>query len=89
MALLGSLTLATKATFPIIRDLRDYDYAYDFDDAAQFGNFNAGYTGTYAGVPAGRQHTNAGLGEKSKKIGATRDAHKTNDGNRDKNSSIR
>jgi len=38
----------------------------DYDDAAQFGNFNAGYTGTYAGVPATRQYIYAGLGEIAK-----------------------
>jgi hypothetical protein len=38
----------------------------DYDDAAQFGNFNAGYTGTYAGIPAYRQYMYAGLGEIAK-----------------------
>ena len=38
----------------------------DYDDAAQFGNFNAGYTGTYAGVSAYHQYVYAGLGEIAK-----------------------
>jgi len=38
----------------------------NFDDAAAFGNFNAGYTGTYAGIPASTQYTWAGLGEVAK-----------------------
>lgn len=38
----------------------------DYDDAAQFGNFNAGYTGTYAGVPVFRQYMYAGMGEIAK-----------------------
>jgi RHS repeat-associated protein len=38
----------------------------DYDDAAQFGNFNAGYTGTYAGVSARAQYIFAGLGEVAK-----------------------
>ena len=38
----------------------------DYDDAAQFGNFNAGYTGTYAVVPAMTQYKYAGMGEIAK-----------------------
>jgi hypothetical protein len=38
-----------------------------YDDAAQFGNFNAGYTGTYAGISAMHQYTYAGLGEIAKR----------------------
>jgi RHS repeat-associated protein len=34
-----------------------------FRNAADFGNYNAGYTGTYAGVPAQIQFTLAGMGE--------------------------
>ena len=39
----------------------------DYDDAAQFGNFDAGYTGTYAGVPSINQYIFAGLGEIAKR----------------------
>ncbi|MBS1511067.1 MAG: hypothetical protein JST86_09510 [Bacteroidetes bacterium] len=34
-----------------------------FHDAADFGNYNAGYTGIYAGVPEGWQFFFAGMGE--------------------------
>src|ERR1700679_1066060 len=54
-------------------DMRQVDESYTntsftangtyYDDAAQFGNFDAGYTGTYAKVPAMRQYIFAGLGE--------------------------
>ncbi len=37
-----------------------------FADASDFGNFNAGYTGVYAGVPRFNQYTLAGLGEAAK-----------------------
>jgi hypothetical protein len=42
----------------------------DYDDAAQFGNFNAGYTGTYAGVSSRNQYIFAGLGEIEKRRSA-------------------
>jgi len=38
----------------------------DFEDAAAFGNYNAGYTGIYAGVPAKTQYWWAGMGEIAK-----------------------
>jgi hypothetical protein len=37
-----------------------------FDDAAAFGNYHAGYTGTYAGVSVGVQEMWAGFGELAK-----------------------
>jgi hypothetical protein len=37
-----------------------------FEDAAAFGNYNAGYTGIYAGVPESHQLVWAGLGEVAK-----------------------
>ena len=35
-------------------------------NAADFGNYNAGYTGTYAGVPEMKQYWWAGMGEIAK-----------------------
>jgi len=35
----------------------------NFEDAAAFGNYDAGYTGIYAGVPALVQYKWAGMGE--------------------------
>ncbi len=48
----------------------------NFGNAADFGNYNAGYTGIYAGVPRSVQYTLAGMGEMEK-------FHSGSDDNRD------
>jgi hypothetical protein len=40
----------------------------EFSSAADVGNFHAGYTGMYAGVPVAIQRISAGLGEKAKNL---------------------